>query len=283
MYTFRNFFNEEHLHGGTSVMGGKGQYNGSISSGSTATSSNPSGVNVRHVNITRPSKYILTVGFEVNFPETAYINGVQDLSVDYGHAFFYITKDNKVTVFFSFGPIGFATPGKITDAHTGPRLGTTSYPITEISTLYRFTISEKQADDVKKAADAFTQKVNSGKELYNGSMNDTCAETARDMLKEGGVSTPNGSGPIKGLGIDWITTHVNFVNPYKWNEGFSNKYGKTGIEYYGEKGFKNLSLKKGKNVGLKDKWILRPNDDDPILKGSQSVVIHGSLESKKSN
>lgn len=278
MYTFRNFFNEEHLYGGTSVMGGKGQHNGSISSGSTATSSNPSGVNVHHVNITRPSKYILTVGFEVNYPN-AYINGVQDLSVDYGHAFFYITKDNKVTVFFSFGPDGLATPGKLTDEYSGPRPGNTSYSIGEISVLYRLTITENQAVNVKKAADAFTQKINSGIEHYNASMNDTCAETARDILDEGGVSTPDGSGPIKGIGIDWITTNVSFVNPYKWNEGFSNKYG-VGINYYGESDPGNLQLLHGEYVGLDSDWILSPNDDDPLLLTSQTGVIHGSLEGK---
>ncbi|OOX78466.1 hypothetical protein [Snodgrassella alvi] len=69
-------------------MGGnKNPHNGRITSGQTATPPSQGGVNVQPVNITRPPKYIVTIGFEVNYPN-AFVNGVQDLSVDYSHAFF---------------------------------------------------------------------------------------------------------------------------------------------------------------------------------------------------
>lgn len=44
-------------------------------------------VNTVTVQISREDKYILTVGFEVNYPE-AFHNNVLNLSVDFGHAFF---------------------------------------------------------------------------------------------------------------------------------------------------------------------------------------------------
>lgn len=263
-------------------MGGKEQHNGRISSGNTATPPSQGGVNIQPVNITRPPKYILTVGFEVNYPN-AYVNRTQDLSVDYGHAFFYITKDDVVTVFFSFGPNGAATPGKFTDEYTGRRPGNTSYGIGEITELYRFTITEKQAKDVKTAADAFTAKVNAGKEFYTASMNDTCAETARDILAEGGVSTPNGSGPVKGGGVDWVTTHGSFVNPYRWNEDFLKEYG-PGITYLGPRGAAGLQRippGTGRNIFIRPKWILSDGDIDPLISNGHGSSTQGSLESKK--
>ncbi|MEQ1137017.1 hypothetical protein [Acinetobacter seifertii] len=59
------------------------------------------------------NKYIVTIGFEVNYPD-AFVerdNGwvsksnerTQLLDIDYGHAFFYVTKNDIVEVFFSFG------------------------------------------------------------------------------------------------------------------------------------------------------------------------------------
>lgn len=257
----------------------KSQHNGRISTGNTAPPPNAGGVNVQPVNITRPPKYILTVGFEVNY-SNASVNGVQDLSVDYGHAFFYITKDDVVTIFFSFGPSGLGQGGKLTNEYNGKRPGNTSYVITEITELYRLTITEKQAVNVKKAADAFTAKVNAGKEFYDASMNDTCAETARDILAEGGVSTPNGSGPVKGGGADWVTTHGSFVNPYKWNFDFLKEYG-PGITYFGPGGVASLDFASNGRKILVDKWSLAPGNNDPLIVTGQATTVQGSLQSKK--
>lgn len=261
-------------------MGGnKNQHNGRITSGQTATPPSQRGVNVLPVNITRPPKYVVTVGFEVNYPN-AFVNGVQDLSVDYGHAFFYITRDDVVTVFFSFGPRGLGQGGKVTNEYNGKRPGNTSYAIGEIAELYRLTITEKQANNVKTAADKFTQKVNAGKEFYDASLNDTCAETARDILAEGGVSTPNGSGPVKGGGADWITTHGSFVNPYKWNFDFLREYG-PGITYFGPGGIRNLNFINGRKVAVDPEWILVPGDIDPLIATGQASIAQGSLQTKK--
>lgn len=46
----------------------------------------------------------VVVGFGVNTP-AAYQGGVAYLNIDPGHAFLYTVRNNKVTRFFSFGPL----------------------------------------------------------------------------------------------------------------------------------------------------------------------------------
>ncbi len=231
-----------------------------------------SDINITNVQIRRKT-YVLTVGFEVNHPN-AFVDGVQDLSIDYGHAFFYVTKNNIVDVFFSFGPKGLAVQGKITDEYSGARPGNTSYRITEITRLFRLKIREEMAVKVKKNADIFTAKVNAGAEHYYAFMNDTCAETARDILNEGGVSTPSGSGPVKGVGSDGITAIGSFVNPYKWYFDFSEKYKETGIICYGTAGSSNVA---NDLITLYSPWVLYHGDNDLLLSTGQEVIIHGDL------
>ncbi len=244
------------------------------SSGDLSGVDSPDDVNVTNVQITRKI-YVLTVGFEVNYPN-AFVSGVQDLSVDYGHAFFYITQNDKVTVFFSFGPNGMAPPGKITNEYTGPRPGTTSYAIGETIRLFRLKITEEMAVNVKSEAKCFTEKVNAGKEHYHAFMNDTCAETARDILSAGGVATPSGSGPVKGIGINALTSNASFVNPYKWYSDFTKEYSTKGIVCYGPGGRRNVT---SDLIHLKNDWILSPGDDDVLL-STQQVIIHGEVTKK---
>jgi hypothetical protein len=50
-------------------------------------------------------------------------------------------------------------------------------------------------------------------------MNDTCAETARDVLHAADISTPSGSGPVKHSGI--VNAPIAYaVNPYAWHQNF---------------------------------------------------------------
>jgi len=46
--------------------------------------------------------YYVVVGFEVNNPK-AFVDNVQDLAVDYGHAFLYVVKNTTIVKSFSFG------------------------------------------------------------------------------------------------------------------------------------------------------------------------------------
>jgi len=229
-------------------------------------------INITNVQIKR-KKYILTVGFEVNYPK-AFTDGIQDLSIDYGHAFFYVTKNDKVEIFFSFGPKGLAVPGKYTDEYSGERPGNTNYSITEITRLFRLIISEEMAIKVKKNSDMFTAKVNAGTEYFYAFMNDTCAETARDILSKSGISTPPGSGPVKGVDHDRITTRGSFVNPYKWHFDFSEQYGDTGIICYGTGGSDNID---DAFITLHSPWLLYPGDDDVLLSTGNEGMIHDDL------
>ncbi|WP_404680164.1 hypothetical protein [Raoultella terrigena] len=235
----------------------------------------PGDINITNVQIARKT-YILTIGFEVNHPD-AFADGVQDLSIDYGHAFFYITKNGIVTVFFSFGPKGLAAPGKITDEYSGARPGNTSYGITEVTRLFRLKISEEMAGEVRKLTNIFTEKVNAGSEHYYAFMNDTCAETARDMLIEGGVTTPPGSGPIKGVGADGFTTTGSFVNPYKWYDDFSKEYNDGGIICYGPEGRDNVD---NNLFTLYNSWVLHSGDNDVLISTSQEKIVHGDVTEK---
>ncbi len=233
-------------------------------------------------------KYVVTVGFEVNYP-SAFVNDVQNLGEedpietdpskphyrdridiigDYGHAFFYVTKDDEVTDFFSFGPGG----GHIADSKGGRgRLGDTAYTIGEISQFFRLLISEEQADKIKAEMAKFQAKVDSQEILFNPAKNDTCAATARAILKAAGVNTPKGKGHITGTGSGLANTVAgifNFTNPYMWHKNFVAKYG-AGIPYYGPAG--NLADDGyGNMVEVRPSWYLTSGDDDP-LKGTSHV------------
>ena len=187
-------------------MGGnKNQHNGRISSGQTAPPPSQGGVNVQPVNITRPPTYTLTVGFEVNYP-TAFDGTTQNLGLedppndkigDYGHGFFYVTDSGNIIVTaISFGPDARATTKHISGQG---RKGTINYRISEVTQLFRLTISERQCNNLKKAVAAFKKQVDNEEVLYDPFWNDTCAARARKVLDEAGIDTPSGEGYVKEL------------------------------------------------------------------------------------
>lgn len=209
--------------------------------------------------------YYLVVGFEVNYPK-AFVNEVHDLAVDYGHAFFYLVKNSKVIKFFSFGPAG---PGKIgwfnkgeqpgfgrnaynvgafkKDGYRNSRPGTPDYRISELVKAFRISLSLEQARKLEAETDKARLQVLDGDIRYNATLNDTCAETAKEVLDSAGVPTPSGSGLVKHSGI------LNFpvayaVNPYKWHEDFRGKYREESYE------------KRGSGP-----WVLTVGKDDPIF------------------
>lgn len=236
---------------------------------STATTrlSKQNEVNVVKVTISRECKYILTIGFETNHPE-AFYNETLNLSVDFGHVFFYITKREPlssfdiVDTFFSFGPLGYGESGKITNEYNGERPGDTTYLIKEVSQMFRLRISKKQAEKIKAKSAQFTHEVDTKKVFYNASTNDTCAETARDILSSSGVPTPDGHGAVVGTGnllADMITYNLSMVNPYMWFKNFCVLYGSP-IFYYGVSG----------------PWLLVPDQFDPLPE-TDIQKIHGDV------
>ncbi|MDR3479372.1 MAG: hypothetical protein P4L91_01510 [Burkholderiaceae bacterium] len=166
------------------------------------------------------SDYGLTVGFEVN-DNDAFVNDVQNLDKDYGHAFFYLTKNYEVLEFFSFGPSGLGQQGKFVSPYQNERPGTPDYPVSEAIKLFRLKLTQAQAQSLLKDTEKIRGEIISGKRKYTAYLNDTCAETARDIIKKTIPNIPDGSGQVKFAGHNSI---ISVVNPYMWHKNFKAKY-----------------------------------------------------------
>ncbi|EAA9515291.1 hypothetical protein DPD11_12515 [Salmonella enterica subsp. salamae] len=257
------------------------------STGQTKPSNNGED-NIVTVKISREGKYILTVGFEVNYPE-AFHNDVLNLSIDYGHAFFYVTrrptvsKVDIVDTFFSFGPLKLGEGGKITDEYNGKRPGNTHYAIEEKTKLFRLRISKEQAEKIKMNSAKFAKNIDSEEIFYDASLNDTCAETARDILSASNVLTPDGHGAVIGSGnifIDMATYNMEMVNPYMWFKNFQSAYGDP-ILCYGEEGKIEAQPgeekdENGYKIKLSKSWVLSTGDTD-LLAESERQIIHDDI------
>jgi hypothetical protein len=181
-----------------------------------------------------PDIYAVIVGFEVNAPDIAFKNDIQKLGViedgsgDYGHAFFYITKNGRIMQFFSFGPMGNGPKGK---AYMG-RGGNPDYTIGETVRLFRLLIQQSSYDIVLKETNKIRNEILKGrvtytrggpvvtKQKYTAIVNDTCAETARDILIKGITNIPNGTGPVDATFYGSYIPVINAVNPYMWHRNF---------------------------------------------------------------
>lgn len=181
----------------------------------------------------------VVVGFEVNNPNGhAFDNLVQNLDMgsggDYGHAFFYLVEDGKIVRLFSFGPNGemgkvgwlglgnkhpaSRTGAVVKDGFKDERPSTANYQISEATRLFRVDVTKEQVDKLKAETDELVKDIKKGYEPYTVWRNDTCAETARDLLLKADIKTPEGAGKIKAptLGEIWFT----MVNPYMWHHNF---------------------------------------------------------------
>ena len=188
--------------------------------------------------------YYVVVGFEVNQPQ-AFVDDTQDLAVDYGHAFFYEVKNGVVHRVFSFGPnaagkVGWNGKGGpdfmpnafnrgaiLKDGYQNDRPGTPDYGISEKVTAFKVPLSIQQGLALEKETDAMRQRIISKKQKYTAYMNDTCAETARDVLDSAGINTPDGNGWIRHSGMASFAL-VKAINPYMWHKNFAKSGYKTG-------------------------------------------------------
>jgi hypothetical protein len=192
----------------------------------------------------RVDDYYVVVGFEVNNPE-AFVNDVQDLGAHslaygngFGHAFFYIVKNRVVSKVFSFGPSGVGKVGwfdagagdtepsnkynsaPIKDGVKNARPGTPDYGISEVVKAFKIPLTLKQGISLERETEEMRQKIIKGKQKYTVYMNDTCAETARDVLSEAGIDTPGGKGAIKDSSAVVKFPLVYATNPYMWHKNF---------------------------------------------------------------
>lgn len=171
--------------------------------------------------------YYVVIGFEVNNPN-AFKNKVHDLAIDYGHAFFYIVKNKLISMVFSFGPgtIGkfgwfndggeSKIPAPLKDGYSNSRLGTADYEITEPVKAFKIKITAAQGAALEAATKKARDEIFQRKIMYTAYVNDTCAETAKEVLSEAEIDNPSGLGLVKHSGIlpftlTWAT------NPYMWH------------------------------------------------------------------
>lgn len=188
-------------------------------------------------------EYYVVIGTETNLPELAYLpkktvllktRNHHDLktplpennnTAEWGHGFFYVTKNDEVFSFFSYGPAG-------DESNITGNTSTCDYPVTEVTHLYRLKISEQHAKNIALDVNKIRKKSNSiifdeekneyvnnesagkDKKKYRALTNSTCAKEAEKILKKHlGVKVPDGNGYIK-YGVFSIPA----VNPYSWWE-----------------------------------------------------------------
>lgn len=135
--------------------------------------------------------------------------------------------------------------------------------------------------------DAFTKKVNNGKEKYTAYINDTCAETAKDILDDSGIETPDADGYVltpKDSINDKITPYrggdqqkrvklnFEFATPYAWHANMIKAYGRP-IIY-------NPNLE-ADNITLTDEWTLKPGEQQSVVPNARTQ-IHGDLRDNSS-
>jgi len=200
---------------------------GWISVGSSQTSPIE---NMKRAHVALDSYYVV-IGFEVNELE-AYKNDVHDLALDYGHAFFYLVKNTKIINSFSFGPWGVGKVGWFNNGEhltykkngeQNARPGTADYPIREDVKAFKLAISHSQANALHKEVNSIRVEIAKGQLRYSAIMNDTCAETAKEILDEVDIVTPSGSGWVKNSHIASFPI-VYAVNPYSWHDKFKKSH-----------------------------------------------------------
>lgn len=235
------------------------------------------------------NEYIVTVGFEVNYSDAFILqdNGwitksnerTQILDVDYGHAFFYVTKNNIVQVFFSFGPSGsgkvgwFNRGGRISrnawntgavvkDGYASSRPGIPDYPISEKVVLYRMLVTEKIAKKIIDETNEVRTKIINGDQKYTAWLNDTCAETAYDILGKYISNLPKGSGAVKQQGAPVLKV----INPYMWHYNFTqSKFAKNEIIYPSSDKKSGKAILASNGFLLEKTWALSPKEEDPLV------------------
>lgn len=239
-------------------------------------------------------KYYLLIGFETNRIGLSFvkkelkifkrkmdyvhiISGVNSKGIDigdYGHAFFYLTKNNKVETFFSFGPADDAkvktklnnadTAKPYADGGVNTRLATADYEISEVVRIFRIEITKVEFDKIMNKTDRVKKAVLRGKP-YRALTNDTCAEEAEDILDGILEGFPRGKGYVENDG-KYLPFKV--VNPYMWHMQIDKKYKEVYMyPEYPHKG-KAFSLMntKGEHEYSVIAWILVKGVDDPLFR-----------------
>lgn len=259
-------------------------------------------------------EYYLIIGFEVNLLESIVIDGdtyekafekatnTQDLTVEdgYGHNYFITIKNGIVDTFFSFGPgvdpnagtleeieeSTYATPSFIErqkgiDRFSGERPGDTEYSITEVSQIFKFKINKEQLNNIQLHANNFKAKVISQEEKYTAYKNDTCAETAKDILDLANIPTPNGEGHVHTSSdlANKLIGNKTYVTPYSWHDQLETLYGSHNVLINGKllvyENKDGIELEHPYKLDYGSYWSLQPNEK--IFQDIQSFCYNGDL------
>ena len=254
-------------------------------------------------------QFHLLVGFEINQVETAFVKKkitsfskkvdfVQILSGedengepigDYGHAFFYLTKNEIVETFFSFGPSGEGKikmkpgnaeqPKVYADGAANGRPSTGSYEITEVVRIFRFEITEDEFNKIIAGTNKVLMKIENGKP-YRAITNDTCAEEAQDILDDVLPWLPDGKGYIE---KDGIIFPFKMVGPYAWAKQLYDKY-KTAYTYpeYPTKGKgADKFTSEGEYPYSVEQWSLYKGRIDPLY--NEGYYMEAAKEQDKAS
>lgn len=256
------------------------------SSGLLKKQSDQNEASERKVKITKPDRHILAIGFEVNIGK-AFQNNALDLAIDFGHAFFYMTKNNVVTDFFSFGPTKTVAPDGEKSDSLKRRIGMVNFPIKEISRVFRFTLTKEQIERIRAEIESFSHKVDSKKIFFDVLTNNTCAKVAQILLTRADISTPDSVSHVKSseqTDYNWFTQTFDFANPYKWYNSFLTQFGDP-VACIGPAGPDALDDTKPAEYYyiLSDSWILTPDSDDPLMANGMLLKdelgkIHGTAK-----
>lgn len=169
----------------------------------------------------REDIFHLIIGFEVNDPHAyreVYVapDGMRKVHYvleDPGHTFIYLTKNLKVTFFYSLGP-AYNNPLQRAYGQGSPE-----YKIPGDTRLFRFNIGEDQYEKMLAKGKEYRADVLAGARYYNIFQNFTCARSARDIIAAGWPGVPRGSSFIgKGVVMEDV------VNPYAFYEAIHDKY-----------------------------------------------------------
>ena len=166
--------------------------------------------------------------------------------------------------FLSFGPKKLGAVNKFKDGRKNARPATANYLIREKVTAFKIPISAKKAEKLQAEVTKVRDEIDSGQMMYAVYMNDTCAETARDILDDADIKTPSGSGLIS---VGFLSI-AYAVNPSKWHDNLKKDIG-------GEKVYSFLPTSLP--------WLPEPDTEDPIFSENPDEIANPEVDEEHSD
>lgn len=176
-----------------------------------------------------------------------------------GHTFMYLSKNNRVTHFFSLGPEASNHGNEGTTKERMHGKGTPDYWISDETRLFRFYLNESEYEILANKIDERRKLIENGDEYYRVIDNHTCASAVHDIIKTVWKDIPAGESRIAygdKTGLEF-SPPINVVNPYAFYHDLV------------EAGFKFRVLKPTENPedNIWDSIIFKEKTTDPFYYG----------------